>query len=79
MMYYLGYVFGWALAKIRNGTKDVPDGNQAFLDKLVHLARTYGWDGDYAEVRDFVDWCSEELGLDKPTTEPYLDVENEEK
>lgn len=36
--------------------------NQEFLNKLINLARTYGWEGDYLEVSQFVRWCHYFLG-----------------
>ena len=43
--------------------------NDAFLKKLVETAREYGWDGDYVEVRDFVQRCFQELNKKPPTDE----------
>lgn len=46
----------------------------AFLKELVEQARKYGWDGDYVEVRDFVQHCFREANKTPPTNaklEPY--------
>lgn len=39
--------------------------NKTFLDTLVHYAKRYGWNGDYIEVVSFVDWCHDELGVER--------------
>ena len=31
-----------------------------FISKLIYLAKSYGWSGDYAEVCSFVRWVIEE-------------------
>lgn len=42
---------------------------------LVQLARTYGWEGDYMEIREFVEWSINYLGhnSDDYELEPYED------
>ena len=51
---------------------------ETFLNRLIDLARRYGHDGDYIEIRKFVKWCFEENGREPPTDEmlePYPVVE----
>lgn len=36
--------------------------DQEFLNKLIDLAKTYGWSGDYHQVAHFVRWCHYVLG-----------------
>lgn len=43
-----------------------------FLKRLVNLARTYGHQGDYVCVRDFVRWCHEEYD-EQPSTDEELE------
>lgn len=43
--------------------------DDAFLKKLVEVARKYGWSGDYVEVRDFVQYCFREASKTPPTDE----------
>ena len=47
-----------------------------FLERLINLARTYGHQGDYVCIKDFVWWCHEEYGEQRPTDEelePFTD------
>lgn len=43
----------------------------AFLRQLTHEARTFGWMGDYVEIRSFVEHCHREAGMPIPDLEPY--------
>jgi hypothetical protein len=46
----------------------------AFADRLRELARKYGWEGDYIEVAQFVEWVYDQLALPIPSRtelEPY--------
>jgi len=43
----------------------------AFLRQLTHEARTFGWMGDYVEIRGFVENCHREAGVPLPDLEPY--------
>ena len=40
-----------------------------FLERLIERARSYGHQGDYVCVRDFVRWCHKEYGERLPTDE----------
>lgn len=40
-----------------------------FLKRLIERARTYGHQGNYVCVKDFVRWCHEEYGEQPPTDE----------
>lgn len=40
-----------------------------FLERLIERARSYGHQGDYVCVRDFVRWCYEEYGEQPPIDE----------
>jgi hypothetical protein len=35
-----------------------------FLDKLKELAQEYGWEGDFSEVVNFIEWCHDKAGKD---------------
>ena len=39
--------------------------DMVFLSTLVRYAKQYGWNGDYTEVVSFVDWCHDELGVER--------------
>lgn len=51
---------------------------RAFLADLVGLAREYGWQGDYVEVKNFITWVHEELDEDisEDELEPFADDSN---
>ena len=52
-----------------------------FLERLIERARSYGHQGDYVCVRDFVRWCHEEYDERPPTDEelePFT-YENDEE
>lgn len=52
-----------------------------FLERLIERARSYGHQGDYVCVRDFVRWCHTEYDERPPTDdelEPFAD-EKEKK
>ena len=45
-----------------------------FLYTLRKAARTYGHEGDYQAVVDFVNWCHRSIGImEMPPLEPYED------
>jgi len=49
-----------------------------FLEELVNSARRHGWDGDYVEIRGFVQECFLDHGREPPTDEelePFGDDE----
>jgi hypothetical protein len=56
-------------------TANIQSNPDALIADLVELARTYGWFGDYLEVRDFVEWSIDHLGKDADNyeLEPYED------
>ena len=41
-----------------------------FLDRLVVLAKKYGWEGDYVEIDRFVRWVHEESDVECPDLTP---------
>lgn len=51
--------------------------DKEFLAKLVELAKTYGWLGDYIEVSYFVEWVFDEMGEDCPDLEPFPEGYND--
>ena len=46
-------------------------GVESYLAWLVEDAKTYGHDGDYVAVCDFVRWSHEEHGRTCPDLTPY--------
>jgi hypothetical protein len=48
-----------------------PQLTEDFIKTLVTAARTYGWMGDYSEVVDFVNWCSDVAGQERQDLEPF--------
>lgn len=42
-----------------------------FLSKLTKIARLYGWEGDYVEVRGFVEYLFVNRDKAVPETEPF--------
>src|SRR5215831_13194819 len=38
------------------------------LAVFVEAARTYGWNGDYIEVVDFINWCFDVARKDRPSS-----------
>ncbi len=44
-----------------------------FLGVLSEAAKTYGWNGNYTEVVNFVKWCFELAGKELPDLTPYED------
>lgn len=42
-----------------------------FLRKLFLLGKTYGWSGDYVEVKDFIDYAFKMSGNISPTDAEY--------
>lgn len=62
-----------------NRIKELVD--QEFLDKLVEVARIYGWSGDYTEVCKFIEEISSITRLPIPNDlrEPFeIDYEDDE-
>lgn len=53
--------------------------NEEFLTELVNVARRYGWDGDYVEVRDFVKWCHELFGKTPPSDKELEPLRSEDR
>jgi hypothetical protein len=44
---------------------------EEFLSSLVTIARLYGWEGDYIEVRSFLSWIYRAVEAIEPDLEPY--------
>ncbi len=52
-----------------NRIKDLVD--EGFLDKLAEIGRLYGWQGDYVEIKEFINTLHLHYGINDVDLEPY--------
>ena len=45
--------------------------DKSFLNKLAEIGKLYGWNGDYCELREFIENLHIEHGAEIPDLEPY--------
>lgn len=60
-----------SLAKLCDRRVLVESERAAFLRWLTQHARTYGWEGDYVEIKSFVEYCHHDADMPVPDLEPY--------